>query len=397
MSVIIQTNYSGQLYEYILTQAMLGNELANRGLIHILPDIKDKVHIPRLKADKVLQHRKPSPKSSDSKGDVSYSERTLEPKDVMVYTEFNPRAFEALWKKYQPDGNLVFTELPEEIKSKVVEIILARVSDEIGERLINASYDKSKEDAFFDGFVARITSASEARQVTTSETTMLGRLKALYDAIPETLLRNSNLRIIMSASDCRRYDDELAALPNKAKDPTTVNVKKYKDVRIEDLARWPEGLIVATICGSGLDSNLWAACALETDANTIQIEKVAASSELYFMKMLMKVDTNVAFEDELVVLDKRGAVSEDKQFIRVNPGQMSFSKDGGEAYAIVVTSGAYTIAGTHTGFQTERVESGLKVIATPNGTSADRTGTIELKLNGSNKKAVIELLQGNGQ
>lgn len=376
---------------------MLGNELAERGLINIIPDIKHKVHIPRLKTSKVLQHRVPSPDKSTSKGNLDYSERTLEPRDVMVYLEFNPRAFETLWKKYQPTGNLVFSELPEEIKTKVVDIILAQVASEMGANLINGRYEEGKEDAYFDGFITRIASASGAKQVDTSEATMIGRLKALYEAIPKPMLKNPNLRILMSSSDWLRYDDELTALPHKAKDPTTTNVKMYKDVRIEDLAHWQDGFIVATICGSGLDSNLWAACALETDAETVQIDKVSAASELYFLKMLMKVDTNIAFDEELVVLDKRGALDEDKQFISAAPDTLSFSAEGGDQYAVVRTSGSYTIGGTHAGFTTTRIDGGMKITASKNETGADRSGTIELKLNGTEKKAVIELFQGNGQ
>lgn len=397
MPIDIKTNYSGELYEHILVLSMLGNELADRGLIHLLPDVKSKVYIPRLKSSNVLQRRVPSPDKSTSKGDIDYSERTLEPRDVMVYTEFNPRAFEMLWKRYQPSGNLVFSELPEEIKSKVIEIILQQVATEMGERLINAEYDKDKAEAFFDGFVARIASASGAKQVETTESTMIGRLKAVYDAIPQPMLKNPNLRILMSSSDWHRYDDELTALPSKAKDPTTTNVKKYKDVRIEDLAHWPQGFIVATICGGGLDSNMWVACALETDTETVQIDKVSNASEMYFLKMLMKVDTNIAFEEELVVLDKRGALAEDKQFISATPETLSFPVAGGDAHVIIRTSGAYTIGGTHAGFTTTRFEGGMKITATKNETNADRSGTIELKLNGTEKKAVIELFQGNAK
>ena len=30
----------------------------------------------------------------------------------MAFTVFNPRAFEQIWRKWQPKGNLVFAELP---------------------------------------------------------------------------------------------------------------------------------------------------------------------------------------------------------------------------------------------------------------------------------------------
>ena len=37
----------------------------------------------------------------------------------------------------------------------------------------------------------------------------------------------------------------------------------------------------------------------------IQIDKISAASELYFFKLLMKADTNIAFGEEFVVADFR--------------------------------------------------------------------------------------------
>ena len=44
---------------------------------------------------------------------------------------------------------------------------------------------------------------------------------------------------------------------------------------------------------------------LQDDEDVIQIDKISNASELYFFKMLMKADTNIAFGEEVVVLDKR--------------------------------------------------------------------------------------------
>ena len=46
--------------------------------------------------------------------------------------------------------------------------------------------------------------------------------------------------------------------------------------------------MVATICDSGMNGNLFAAVNLQNDENVIQIDKWANASELYFFKMLMR-------------------------------------------------------------------------------------------------------------
>ena len=55
----------------------------------------------------------------------------------------------------------------------------------------------------------------------------------------------------------------------------------------------------------GADGNFFAAVNLQDDEDVIQIDKVSNASELYFFKLLMKADTNIAFGEEAVVLDTR--------------------------------------------------------------------------------------------
>ena len=70
-------------------------------------------------------------------------------------------------------------------------------------------------------------------------------------------------------------------------------------------AEWPDDFIVATLCGEDLGTNLWAACNLVDDPDVIMIDRLTNTSEIYFLKILMKMDTQVAFGEELVVLDNR--------------------------------------------------------------------------------------------
>ncbi len=55
----------------------------------------------------------------------------------------------------------------------------------------------------------------------------------------------------------------------------------------------------------GSDGNLFAAVNLSDEEDVIKIDRVSAMSELYFFKLLMKADTNIAFGEECIVLDTR--------------------------------------------------------------------------------------------
>lgn len=394
MSITIQTSYSGEVLEHILTLLATENELVKRRLIHIEPNVSKDFSIPRMVLQKMLQKRKEQPTSADSKGGITIDEVKLTPEEAMVYFEFNPRRFEKFWRPWQPKGNLVFAELPDNVKGQFVEAVLAQAQEEIGYHLING-VSGDGDDNFFTGFLTRIISNNDVIRVDNSDSSMIKRLRAVRKAIPKEIRRKSNLRILMSQNDFDLYDQELTDLHHKGEDETAVNKEVFKGIRIEVLSQWPDDVIVATLCGDGLDTNLWAACNLVDDTETLLIDKVSAAGEMYFFKLLFKMDTNIAWGGMTVLLDRRGKPSVEE--IHATPEIITLPAEGGEAVAIVVATGAYTLAGTHTGFEIKKVEGGIHISAEANSTGSDRTGTVELQLTGTSKTAKVELFQGNGE
>lgn len=301
------TNYSGEVLQTLLTLAATGNEIVEKGLLCVIPNIQKSVSIPRVKSGKMLQKRKKNPLITDSKGDFDYSEKQLSPNDMMAFTVFDPSAFEAVWRPYQPKGNLVFQELPAEVQNKLLEELSKQVTFELGDHYINGTFGNDDEH-LMNGILTQAAKDSDVIIAESTETTMIGRLKAVRKAIPKTIRNNPALRFIMSIDDFDKYDDELTERESKNASETDVNAMRYKGITIETLSSWPDDLIVATLCSPNTStSNLFAAVNLSDDEDVIQIDKVSAASELYFFKMLMKADTNIAFGEEFVVLDKRVA------------------------------------------------------------------------------------------
>lgn len=301
------TNYQGEVLERILTLAATGNELVEKGLINVIPGVEKKMSIPRLKTGKMLQKRKENPEVKDSKGDFNWSERTLEPHDFMAFTLFNPRAFEQIWRKWQPKGNLVFAQLPPEAQNALLDALSKQVQFELGDCYVNGEYAEGTDDnKLMDGILTQAAKDKECVVVDAkSASTMLATLALIRKAIPKAMRQNPNLRILMSVEDFDKYDDELTAREAKNASETEVNRKRYKGITIETIAAWPENVIVATLCSPDADGNLFAAVNLQNDESVIQIDKYANASELYFFKLLMKADTNIAFGEEFIVVDKR--------------------------------------------------------------------------------------------
>ena len=306
MIIIQGTNYAGEVLEALLTRAATGNELVEKGLIHVVPEVAKKFSIPRLRTGKMLQKRKEMPTDSDSKGDFSYDARELVPVDFMAFTTFNPRTFEQIWRPFQPKGNLIFAELPAEGQNALLRELAKSVKFELGYHFINGVYGED-DDHLFNGIVTRMLADKDVVTVSTAETAMIKKLKALKAKIPTVLRSNPGLRILMSIADFDQYDEELTQQPNKGANYTDMNAERYKGIRIVPLSNWPDGLIVATVCGMDYDTNLWAGVNLVDDMDVIQIDKLTNAGEKYFFKMLMKADTNIAWGEDVIMLDGRAA------------------------------------------------------------------------------------------
>lgn len=392
MAIVVRnTNYNGEVLEKILVLACTGNDLVEKGLIMVIPGVEKKISLPRIKTGKMLQKRKENPTLEDSEGNFNYSEKSLDPEDFMAFTTFNPRAFEHIWRKWQPKGNLVFAELPPDAQNALLEELIKSVKFELGDHYINGKYG-NKNNQLFNGILTQAAKDPDIIVASSDSESMLERLKAVRKAIPKALRENPNLRILMSIDDFDKYDNELTEREYKNSSETEINKKRYKGITIETLNSWPDGLIVATLCSMGVDGNLFAAVNLQDDEDVILIDKWSASSEIYFFKMLMKADTNIAFGEEFVVLDSR----EDPVFrpvekvLTADVTELSFKATGESKEIVITASGDYSVVRIPAGFTAVGTEEGLKVTAEINTTGAEKTGTLLVALD-SDKTKTLEI------
>ena len=309
MAVTIKnTNYDGEVLDRILTKAATGNELVQKGLINLVPNVAKKYSIPRLKTNKMLRKRVEQPEDKDSKGDFIYSEKELVPKDFMAFTTFNPRSFESIWRPFQPTGNLVFRELPPNIQNVLLKALSDQVDFELGYHFVNGIYvdDSEDDEHLFNGILMRVFEDPEVIRVQASaDDTMIERLMRVRKATPQVLRNNPNFVYIMSVDDADRYDDELILREGKGVNWTDTSAMRFKGTTIKTVSSWPDGLIIGTVATPTEQSNFWGAVNLQNDFDVIQIDKLTNAGERYIFKMLMTADTNTAFGEEVVMLDVR--------------------------------------------------------------------------------------------
>lgn len=327
-------NYNGEVLEELLTLTAQTNQTFEEKLVHIKPQIQKKFTLPSVKLGSIIQDRKPTPDSSE--GTYTFGERYLEPKDFMIYIEFNPRDFEQYYKPFQSHGNLVFRELAPEIQATMIRLLMegkdeyidnaiwrsatpteaAKITAAVGAATSDIGgdneYGKMK---YWNGVIDRLllnANSSDANEIHNGKVKITGNavfadgkavedeLYKMWKALPVKLRNSPGLKFVMDWTSWDAYDQYLTSKESKYVDNTTVNVRTFKGKRIVPLTGLPDNTIILAKFTDGRDSNLWMSVDVADDINVIQVEKKQANSELWFFKALMKVDVNVVKPGEIV-------------------------------------------------------------------------------------------------
>jgi hypothetical protein len=332
MALTVNSTYSGEVLTAFVTKAVVGNDTVDKGSIRVQSGIQHKYTIPTLGIGNIIQRRKATPVSpTDSKGDFAIGERQLTPEDFMVYTEFNPRDLEEFWGFAQPDGNLVFRTLDSQVQVALVGELMKELNRYLGQAIWHGvSHDNAPAGTIggtptggttlgdgalgldeFNGLMIRILQdkkelAAAAQPILagnteiTNTTEILAAMNGVFNAIPKSLRGDSGLKILLDWELFDLYDQALIESNFKHADYTETNVQRFRGIKVVPTNGVPTSTIVAGVCTSGTDSNLWFGVDYVNDSEVLQVEKVQANSELYFMKMLLKADTVVAKPSELV-------------------------------------------------------------------------------------------------
>ena len=85
----------------------------------------------------------------------------------------------------------------------------------------------------------------------------------------------------------------------KYNDNRTENQHLFQGKRIIPMVALPDDTIIMGCFTSAFDSNLWMGIDYANDEEVLQVEKLQTNSELYFFKMLLKMDVNIVRRQKL--------------------------------------------------------------------------------------------------
>lgn len=316
--VVNDTTYAGTFAPYFILPALFGMDTYEKGMVYFKDGIKKQHTIGKLDFSKPLQPRQATP--TDNGGDITVDGNVLNPQDVMVYQRFNPRDLEAHWTAEDLSAELLTRQLPPTVENHVSLLIVGRAFEqyEIGIWMGSKNYannvnvpasDPRYQLQFFNGFMQRFVNDSAiyktAAPVALTAANIGAALLDLYTgaaANNKALLTNAKkyqrMKFMVSINTALIYEDFLTTQPFKNNDTTEKGIMKYKGFEVVPLAGMPDNTIVFTEALAAVDGNLWLGMNSILDEN-FQLARWLPDSELFFFKMLMKMDVNYGFSNKI--------------------------------------------------------------------------------------------------
>lgn len=329
------TNYTGEVLEDLLSYTAQENETYKEGLIHVKAGIQKKYTLPAISLGSIIQDHKATPDSS--KGDYTFTERYLEPNDFMIYIEFNPRDFEKYYKFAQPTGNLVFRELDSKVQATMIRLLLEKKLEYINSAIWNSATttekakvtaadgalsvaigadDEAGPQKYFNGAIMRMlinaaakpeTEEAKGGQIIKAGSGAFAdgkavetELFAMWKVTPPKVRKKAGLVILMDYATWDKYDEYVSGKEFKYTDNRQENQHMFRGKRIIPMTALPENTIIIGCFTTGTDSNLWMGVDYANDEDVLQVDKLQNNSELYFFKMLLKMDVNIVKPAEIV-------------------------------------------------------------------------------------------------
>lgn len=297
--VIQDTTYAGEAAAQFAVKAVVGNEIVQGGHVYVRDGIRKSLTMPRMVVGNVIQDRKPTPDTSV--GTMTVDGRTLVPADYTIYAEFNPRDFEQHWYATLLNPTLIDRHLPPTLESVVIQEVLKRHNEYLGLAILQGNTTSLTNLKYFNGIITRakadVLVPKVPSPVALTITNIGDALQSTLNAVARAVLYNPGLKFFVSYKTAQIWEQYQRTVLYKGVDMTAAGIMRFAGRTIVPLNGMPDDCIFLAIGKADASSNLWVGMN-STDDNTLQLQRLQNNSEMYFVKMLMKVDTNYGFSEE---------------------------------------------------------------------------------------------------
>jgi hypothetical protein len=233
LSFTDNTTFYGKDLEGFYANALLtGNSKAEFKLI---PNVKSKVKIGQLNIGNILQD---ADCSFSGSGEGTLAQKTLEVCPVKINLEYCQRTFEVnyLSELLRPGSN-TDEVMPATVENFLLEQVALKVSADT-EQIVwkgdsaTASYPLAVCDGLYKKFKADAAVIDVVGTASITTSNVIGELTKVYNAIPQAIILEDDLRIFVSPTVHRAYRQALAAASSEAYYMQNYGELHFLDVRI---------------------------------------------------------------------------------------------------------------------------------------------------------------------
>lgn len=302
--VINDTTYAGEAASTFIVKAITGNTTVQGGHVYVKDGIKKAFTIPRWDADyeDFVQDRAPIPVS---KGTMTVDGKVLTPADYMIYTEFNPRDYEAHWFATMLNPTLIDRTLPATVESVTVQEVLKRHDRYMNKALwiSDSTLASPSIYRYYDGFIAKAKNEGSTlvcgSPTTLTSSNIVTEMQKGYALIPAALKYDVRMKYFVSYATFDLFMQYQIAQTYKGVDVTQIGMATYRGHEVVKIPDIPDNFYIIALGAPDPSSNMWVGMNSVDDAK-LEMRQLQNNSELWFIKMLMKVDVQFGFYSEVV-------------------------------------------------------------------------------------------------
>lgn len=327
---IVDQSYSGTYSSYMILQATYGMDTVEKGLVHMVSNIKKLHTITRLDYTNPLNPNEATP-TTDNSNPFTIDGRQIIPQSVMVYEEFNPRSLETDQYAEQLADIILDRKLPQTIESQIMQLVLNRSFEQYENGLwMGATAYQGKvpkgdpryQLQFFNGYMQRmvndalinLSSISPVTITTTNVTSVMDDLITQATSKRRALITNKKtfvwMKFLMSPVTAQIYMQYLRNGATFKGNPFDVGyLAPWGGYMVESCAGMPDNTILfLRALDDAMEGNLQAGVNSLQDWN-LRIARTVNASELFFVQGRFKWDVNYGWPQEIFMYTTLTAAS----------------------------------------------------------------------------------------
>lgn len=306
-----------EVWDNWLTQLISPNKTIANGHGYVRVGINEKIYIPKIDATGNLLQDFTNGAPSGS-GTIGLTETELTPEKSLLYLEMTPNDFRSYWRFSSPDAfeSLVFTELPENFRRAMEEVIVRRTNFSIAQCLWAGDSATSPAPSYplgrFTGWLTKAVNNADVIDISGASGLTAGnvleKLQEVYEAIPDAVLMSPNIKMFVSVKTGKLIQKASNDIAGKGTTFLTVNGLddiSFDGVKVVVLPEFPDDVIFSTHSSADESSNLWAGATNAETVEPFRYDRVAPNQEIWFVKGAFAMDTAIINGNECVLYDAR--------------------------------------------------------------------------------------------